>query len=255
MKNYKYKWWDIDLKSEISFDWEQWKNKKEFLNWLFKHLDEYYRILKDNKHLILFCDKRNINHIQDYGESIGFKVRQILIWQKSNPVPRARKISPMTTFETAVWLTKGKAKVEHYNWELGMVHDIIKCPIPRKEWLDERHPTQKPLFLMEVLVGLFSKPWETVLDSFAGSGSTIVSALAMGREIIANDYDPTINEHDKWKKIFENNYKNRLNYAYKILKDKVAPFFLERKSSKTKIERVLELLGLEKGAIKDIQDV
>src|SRR3954452_16948964 len=48
---------------------------------------------------------------------------------------------------------------------------------------DERtgHQTQKPLALMELLVRLFSDQGELILDPFAGSGSTGVAALRLGR--------------------------------------------------------------------------
>jgi DNA modification methylase len=42
-------------------------------------------------------------------------------------------------------------------------------------------PTQLPLSLVERIVGVSSNPGDTVLDPFAGSGTTLVAAKAMGR--------------------------------------------------------------------------
>lgn len=46
------------------------------------------------------------------------------------------------------------------------------------------HPTQKPLGLMRELVTLFTDPGETILDPFAGSGTTLLAAKQLGRKAI-----------------------------------------------------------------------
>jgi adenine-specific DNA-methyltransferase len=51
------------------------------------------------------------------------------------------------------------------------------------------HPTQKPTGILKPLIEAFSKPGDTVLDSFAGSGSTLVAAAALGRNYIGIELD------------------------------------------------------------------
>jgi len=46
------------------------------------------------------------------------------------------------------------------------------------------HPTQKPIDLMKWLVRTYSNPGDTILDPFAGSGSTLVAAAIEGRKAI-----------------------------------------------------------------------
>lgn len=46
------------------------------------------------------------------------------------------------------------------------------------------HPTVKPLKLMEYLIKLITPPSGTVLDPFAGSGSTGVAAFRLGFKFI-----------------------------------------------------------------------
>ena len=43
------------------------------------------------------------------------------------------------------------------------------------------HPTEKPIFLLEYLLALYSNVGDKVLDSFAGSGSTGEACLSLGR--------------------------------------------------------------------------
>jgi site-specific DNA-methyltransferase (adenine-specific) len=52
------------------------------------------------------------------------------------------------------------------------------------------HPTVKPLDLMRYLVRLITPPEETVLDPFAGSGSTLIAAGLEGRDFVGIELDP-----------------------------------------------------------------
>lgn len=53
-----------------------------------------------------------------------------------------------------------------------------------------RHPTEKPVPLMAELIESSSRRGETVLDPFAGSGSTLVAAVLTGRRAIGCELDP-----------------------------------------------------------------
>jgi site-specific DNA-methyltransferase (adenine-specific) len=46
------------------------------------------------------------------------------------------------------------------------------------------HPTQKPISLMEYLINTYSKASDTILDPFAGSGTTLLAAKRLGRKAI-----------------------------------------------------------------------
>ena len=51
------------------------------------------------------------------------------------------------------------------------------------------HPTCKPVTLMAYLVNFLTRPGATVLDPFAGSGSTLVGALQSGRRAVGVELD------------------------------------------------------------------
>lgn len=52
------------------------------------------------------------------------------------------------------------------------------------------HPTVKPIALMEYLVKLVSREGATVLDPFAGSGSTLIACKNLNRNYIGIELDP-----------------------------------------------------------------
>ena len=72
----------------------------------------------------------------------------------------------------------------------------------RKIMARNHHPTVKPLALMRYLIRLVTPPNGTILDPFAGSGTTLVAAImehhpVIGCEMTA-DYLPIIKARTKW---------------------------------------------------------
>ncbi len=67
--------------------------------------------------------------------------------------------------------------------------DAIHCDrVPASQLV---HPTQKPVPLLEQLIRNNSKPGDTVLDPFMGSGSTGVACVRSGRNFIGIEIDET----------------------------------------------------------------
>lgn len=65
---------------------------------------------------------------------------------------------------------------------------VLRFPRPNAAAVT-RHPTEKPVPLMRALVESSSLAGETVLDPFAGSGSTLVAAVLAGRRAIGVELD------------------------------------------------------------------
>ena len=60
------------------------------------------------------------------------------------------------------------------------------------------HTTQKPIALLERIIKAHTKPGDTVLDCFSGSGSTMIAAVNTGRDFKGCEFD-----HDYVQKSWE----------------------------------------------------
>lgn len=63
--------------------------------------------------------------------------------------------------------------------------------VPRKHsGANRRHPTEKPVELLRILIESSSSLGETVLDPFVGCGSTIIAAMLEGRRGVGIELEP-----------------------------------------------------------------
>jgi 16S rRNA G966 N2-methylase RsmD len=65
---------------------------------------------------------------------------------------------------------------------------VLRCP--RDDRGDHGHRTVKPVALLEELIGVSSRPYDLMLDPFAGSGATGVAAMRLGRRFLGVEMDP-----------------------------------------------------------------
>ncbi len=111
------------------------------------------------------------------------------VWRKPNGAPQFTGDRPGQGFEClAIAHPKGRKQ-----WNGGGRHAVWDCPLDHGagNGLRNDHPTQKPLDLMLQLVADFTNPGEVVLDPFAGSGTTGVACLRLGRRFVGIEKDPT----------------------------------------------------------------
>jgi site-specific DNA-methyltransferase (adenine-specific) len=93
------------------------------------------------------------------------------------------------------------------------------------------HPTQKPKAVIQRLIRALSYPGSTVLDFFAGSGTTTLVAIEEGRNSISSDLDASIHKY------FAAHLNQNLSVAdvpkthYELLKDKLHPVFTGSKAA------------------------
>lgn len=160
---------------------ELMKNIPKFDDWL----PECYRVLKDGTHAYFMVNYNNLVELHQSVEKCGFKVHNLLVWQKNNNTPSQYY---MKNCEYIIFARKGKAKWINDIGGSKTVH-TFKNIIGNKN-----HPTEKPVELMEFYILNSTDENDTVLDPFMGSGATGVASLNANRkfigiEIVDNYYD------------------------------------------------------------------
>lgn len=158
---------------------------------LYSWIPTYSKILDKNGSMIIFCSYRYISYIIDTLESTeaGMTVKDILVWQKSNPMPRNINRRYVQDMEFAIWAVKKNAKwIFNKPKDKPYLRALFNTPlVSGAERLG--HPTQKSLKLMEDLISIHTNPEEIILDPFMGSGSTGEAAVRLGREFIGIELD------------------------------------------------------------------
>ena len=72
------------------------------------------------------------------------------------------------------------------------MHNFIESPIcmGNERLKNPKHPTQKPIKVLEHIIRIATNPVNIVFDPFMGVGSTGVAALNLGRRFIGFELNP-----------------------------------------------------------------
>ena len=143
-------------------------------------IPELFRVLKEGSHCYIFTNHLNMKDMLIESERAGFKLHNILVWEKNNCTPSQFY---MKNCEYILFLRKGKAKWIRNIGGSKTVHQFQNI-IGRKV-----HPTEKPVELMQYYVENSSSDDGLVLDPFMGSGPTGVACLNSGRAFIGIELD------------------------------------------------------------------
>jgi site-specific DNA-methyltransferase (adenine-specific) len=155
---------------------------------LYSYIDQIPRILHKDGSVVIFNDWKNIGEIARHCESLGLVIKDMLRWEKANPMPRNRDRRYVTDYEVAFWCTNKNAK-----WTFNRNDPAYQRPEYRGSLTPQGertgHTTQKPEWLMEQILSVHSKKNDTICDMFMGSGTTGVACLNTNRTFIGIEMD------------------------------------------------------------------
>lgn len=155
-----------------------------------------YSCLKDSSHAYIFTNALNLNDMINESQKVGFKLHNILVWEKNNCTPSQYY---MKNCEYILFLRKGKAKWINNIGDSKTVHKFQNI-IGNK-----LHPCEKPVDLLSFYINNSSNEGDAILDPFMGSGSTGIACLNTNRNFIGIELDQK----------YYNIAKNRLQEAEK----------------------------------------
>lgn len=154
------------------------------------------RVLKPNGTIWISGTLHNIYSVGMALEQEGFKILNNITWQKTNPPPNLACRCFTHSTETVLWARKDNKSARHYfNYELmkeinggKQMKDVwTGTLVPSIEKQFGRHPTQKPVYLLERIVLASTHEGDVVLDPFCGSSTTGVACKRHNRNYIGID--------------------------------------------------------------------
>lgn len=151
---------------------------------------EINRVLTDKGCLYWFCDWRSLGFYLAAMEIARVPVKNCLVWDKKGGVGNFyRYMHEMILFATfdSKWIPKcdGKANV---------IRNINGFSVNHKMDGGKVHRAQKPVKLISKLIIDSTDEGDTVLDPFAGSATTAVACIELGRKFIGYELDETYYE-------------------------------------------------------------
>ena len=130
-------------------------------------------------------------------QRLGMKLLNDITWVKPNPPPNLSCRYFTHATETLLWARKSEKARHTFNYQLmkavsggKQMKSVWKIGAPPKdEKVFGKHPTQKPVGLLERIIAASSHENELVLDPFSGSGTTGIAAAKARRLFVGMDVD------------------------------------------------------------------
>ncbi|RJX31598.1 MAG: site-specific DNA-methyltransferase [Oxalobacter sp.] len=163
------------------------------LDWL----SRCQKLLKPNGTLWVTGTQHVIYSVGFGMQQIGMRILNNITWEKPNPPPNLSCRYFTHATETILWAAKAEKAKHKFNYEAmcelndgKQMKSLWKVGIPKKEEKQfGKHPTQKPVSLLNRILLASTEPGDWVFDPFSGSSTTGVAATKLGRKFVGCELD------------------------------------------------------------------
>ena len=185
--------------------WDKSRGVDKDFEFILQWLKECKRLLKPNGTIWISGTYHSIYQCGYALQKLDYHILNDICWFKPNASPNLSCRYFTASHETLIWASKKKSSGHTFNYQEmkngRFPKDFIKKPgkqmrslwaigTPQAEEKQfGKHPTQKPLDLLERIILAASNKGDIILDPFMGSGTTGIAALRHGREFIGIELD------------------------------------------------------------------
>jgi len=176
-------------------EWDKSRGVEETHKFNLEWLKKCQNILTDNGTIWVSGTSHIIHSIGFAMQQLGFKILNDIAWFKINPPPNLSCRYFTHATETIIWAAKNKNSRHYFDYPLmrkmnnnKQMQSLWSITAPKQEEkIFGKHPTQKPVTLLERIVLASTERNNIILDPFTGSSTTGVAAYRIGRYFIGAD--------------------------------------------------------------------
>lgn len=181
------------------------RTDEEYKEFIRKSIECALLVTKKDAHIFYWSDSSSIWLIQTLYRELGIINKRVCLWLKNsqNPTPG---VAFNKCYEPCTYGIRGKPYItksiqnlnEVMNKEITTGNNLLEETLDELDvWLvkrlpskDYEHATSKPPKLHEKAIRRCTKPGDIILDSFSGSGSTLIAGEQLKRKVYAIELEP-----------------------------------------------------------------
>ena len=178
-------------------DWDRSKGAEENHNFNLAWLERCQKVLRPNGTIWVTGTHHVIFSVGYAMQQLGFKILNDIAWEKPNPPPNLSCRYFTHSTETVIWAAKNEKSKHKFNYKMMREHAggkqmktvwRIYPPLNGEKALG-KHPTQKPVSLVERCILSSTDEGDLVFDPFMGAGTTGVACIQTKRRFVGVELD------------------------------------------------------------------
>lgn len=183
-------------------DWDRSKGVEADHEFVLQWLEACRRVMKPDATIWVSGTHHIIYSVGFAMQKLGFRILNDIVWYKVNPPPNLACRYFTHSTEIILWAAKSKKSRYIFNYdemkqtpnrpfdEIGKQMKSVWAILPpgKNEKSFGKHPTQKPIHLLNRIIRASTNTGDLILDPFVGSGTTALSAQINDRRCIGIDF-------------------------------------------------------------------
>lgn len=177
--------WDKSNGAEVNHEFN--------LSWL----SRCQKLLKPNGTIWVSGTHHVIHSIGYAMQQLGMKILNNITWEKPNPPPNLSCRYFTHSTETLLWSAKNEQSRHCFNYDLmrktnhgKQMKSVWSINAPRSDEKEcGKHPTQKPVALLERIILASTDEGDLIFDPFSGSATTGIAAIKTNRRFVGTELE------------------------------------------------------------------